>query len=70
MRYFFLTFAILAVLFVGMAGFRGQKFQKPPIQVFPDMDDQDKIKAQTPDVFFADRQGARLPVTGTPAPWF
>lgn len=65
MRYFFLTFAIIAVLFVGMMGFRGQKFHKPPVQVFPDMDDQDKLKAQEPSVFFADREGGRLPVSNT-----
>lgn len=65
MRYFFLAYAIIAVLFVGMMGFRGQKFHKPPIQVFPDMDDQDKLKAQAPSVFFADREGGRLPVSDT-----
>ncbi|WP_411825851.1 c-type cytochrome [Luteolibacter sp. AS25] len=65
MRYFFLAYAIIAVLFVGMMGFRGQKFHKPPIQVFPDMDNQDKLKAQSPSSFFADRQGGRLPVEET-----
>lgn len=65
MRYFFLAYAIIAVLFVGVMGFRGQKFQKPPIQVFPDMDRQDKLKAQAPSTFFADRRGSRLPVSET-----
>ncbi len=65
MRYFFLAYAIIAVLFVGMMGFRGQKFHKPPVQVFPDMDDQDKLKAQAPSIFFADREGGRLPVDET-----
>ena len=65
MRYFFLTYAIIAVLVIGILGFRGQHFSKPPIQVFPDMDNQDKLKAQAPSVFFADRQGGRLPVAGT-----
>lgn len=65
MRYFFLTYALLAVLAVGIGGFRGQKFTKPPIQVFPDMDNQDKLLAQAPSTFFADRQGGRLPVTET-----
>lgn len=65
MRYFFLAYAIIAVLFVGIMGFRGQKFHKPPVQVFPDMDNQDKLKAQAPSIFFADRQGGRLPVTET-----
>ncbi|MGJ8642316.1 MAG: c-type cytochrome [Luteolibacter sp.] len=65
MRYFFLTYAIIAVLVVGIGGFRGQHFSKPPIQVFPDMDDQDKLSAQAPSSFFADRQGGRLPVDET-----
>lgn len=65
MRYFFLAYAIVAVLVVGILGFRGQHFSKPPIQVFPDMDNQDKLKAQAPSSFFADRQGGRQPVTGT-----
>ena len=65
MRYFFLTYALLAVLVVGIGGFRGEHFTKPPVQVFPDMDNQDKLKAQAPSTFFADRQGARLPVSET-----
>lgn len=65
MRYFFLTYAIIAVLVVGIGGYRGQYFSKPPVQVFPDMDDQDKLKAQAPSSFFDDRQGSRLPVSNT-----
>ncbi|QTN30808.1 cytochrome c [Akkermansiaceae bacterium] len=65
MRYFFLTYALIAVLIVGIGGFRGQHFSKPPVQVFPDMDNQDKLKAQAPSTFFADRQGGRLPVSET-----
>lgn len=65
MRYFFLIYALIAVLVVGIGGFRGQHFTKPPVQVFPDMDNQDKLKAQSPSSFFADRQGARLPVAET-----
>jgi len=65
MRYFFLAYAVVAVLFVGMMGFRSQHFSKPPIQIFPDMDNQDVLKAQSPSAFFADRQGARKPVEET-----
>ncbi len=65
MRYFFLAYAIVAVLVIGMLGFRGQHFSKPPVQIFNDMDNQDKLKAQSPSGFFADRQGARQPVSGT-----
>ncbi len=65
MRYFFLVYALIALLVVGIGGFRGQKFSKPPIRVFPDMDIQDKVKAQAVDPLFADGSGSRLPVSGT-----
>jgi mono/diheme cytochrome c family protein len=65
MRYFFLAYALIALLVVGIFGLRGQKFSKPPVRVFPDMDEQDKLKAQKPSGFFADGIGARLPVAQT-----
>lgn len=65
MRYFFLAYALIAVLVVGIFGLRGDKSAKTPIEIFPDMDRQDKIKAQTPDDFFADGLGSRKPVAGT-----
>ncbi len=46
---------------------RGAKSPDTPIRLFPDMDEQDKLKAQKPSDFFADGQGARLPVHGTQA---
>jgi mono/diheme cytochrome c family protein len=65
MRYFFLAYALIALLVVGIFGLRGQKFSKPPLRIFPDMDQQDKLKAQKPSDFFADGQGDRLPVAQT-----
>ncbi|MEO7100511.1 MAG: cytochrome c [Luteolibacter sp.] len=65
MRYFFLVYALIALLAVGIFGIRGQHFSKPPIRIFPDMDEQDKLRAQKPDPFFADGHGARLPVAQT-----
>lgn len=65
MRYFFLAFALIVLLVVGLFGFRGQKFSQPPVRIFPDMDEQDKLRAQKPDAFFADGHGGRLPVAGT-----
>ncbi len=62
MRYFFLIYALIAVIVVGIFGIRGQKFNKPPVRIFPDMDEQDKLRAQKPDAFFSDGRGARLPV--------
>lgn len=65
MKYFFLSLIALAVLVVGGFGFRGDKFSQPPLQVFPDMDDQDKVKAQSPDAFFAHGMGSQKPVLGS-----
>jgi mono/diheme cytochrome c family protein len=65
MRYFFLAFLLAAVTVVGIAGFRGDKFSHTPIEIFPDMDHQAKVKAQSGNYFFADGQGSRQPVAGT-----
>ncbi len=65
MRYFFIAYALIALLVVGIFGLRGQKFSKPPVQIFPDMDVQDKLRAQKPDAFFSDGHGGRLPLTAT-----
>jgi mono/diheme cytochrome c family protein len=65
MRYFFLIYALIALLVVGIFGVRGTKFTKPPVRIFPDMDEQDKLKAQKPDPFFADGHGGRLPIAQT-----
>lgn len=65
MKYFFLSLIAIVLLVVGVFGFRGDKFSQAPLQVFPDMDNQDKVKAQKPDGFFSDAMGSRLPVLGT-----
>ena len=67
MRYFLLVFLIAVALGVGIAGSRGKLSRKPPIEVFPDMDRQPKIRPQTPSAFFADGRASRLPVEGTVA---
>ncbi len=65
MRFFFLALILGTALVVGAAGFRGHKFSKTPIEVFPDMDRQERVNAQAASVFFADGIGSRLPVDGT-----
>jgi len=65
LKYFFSIFILVIILVVTVAGFRGQKFEKPPIELFPDMDHQPKVKAQVPSSFFADGRGNRIPVQGT-----
>lgn len=65
MRYFFLGFALLIVVVVSMAGFRGEMSRKPPIEVFPDMDRQAKLRPQEPNSFFPSGKSSQLPVAGT-----
>ncbi len=65
LKYFFAIFAFLVIVVLAMAGFRGQKSTKPPIEIFPDMDHQPKVKAQVRSEFFADGRGNREPVVGT-----
>ena len=67
MKYFFLAYAIIAALFIGLMPVRGSKSPDTPIRLFPDMDEQDKLKPQKPSDFFADGQGARQPVHDTHA---
>ena len=67
MRYFLLAFVLLIAVVVGVAGFRGSVSRKPAIEVFPDMDRQQKVRPQTPSDFFADGRTSRLPVEGTVA---
>ena len=65
LKYFILAFALATVLTIGIFGVRGQKFTRPPLELFPDMDRQDKVHSQAPSNFFADGMGSRLPVDGT-----
>lgn len=65
MKYFFLSLIILTVLVLGIFGFRGQLSAKAPLEIFPDMDRQDKILSQKPSPFFHDGMGSRLPALGT-----
>lgn len=65
MKYFFIAYFVIAVLVVAKGGFRGEKFSQAPIEVFPDMDTQDKLKGQKPSGFFKDGMGSRKPVFGT-----
>jgi len=65
MKTFFVSFAFLILLVVAIAGFRGAKSIRPPIEIFSDMVRQPKVKAQVPGLFFADGRAAREPVPGT-----
>ncbi|MBM3835187.1 MAG: cytochrome c [Verrucomicrobia bacterium] len=65
MRYFLLIFFFSAVLVLAWAGFRGEKTRRPPIELFPDMDRQPKLRPQAANDFFPDGRSSRLPVAGT-----
>lgn len=65
LRGFFLIFLLTGLAIVAVFGFRGQKSTGSPIEVFPDMVRQMKVRAQAPLAFFADGRGSRPPVAGT-----
>jgi len=62
-----LALAVVAV--ISIAGFRGSKSRRPPIEVFPDMDRQFKLRPQTKAGFYAwaNNDSSRLQVAGTVA---
>jgi len=65
MRYFLIGFLLLCLVVVCIAGFRGGTSRRPPIELFPDMDRQPKLRPQTHNSLFADQLSSRLPVEGT-----
>ena len=65
LRGFFLIFALAAIATLAFLGFRGQHSGGSPIEVFPDMVRQPKVRAQAPLGFFTDARGSRVPVAGT-----
>ena len=67
MRYFLVGFFVLVVGVVAVAGFRGSYTKNTPIEIFPDMDRQPKLRPQAPNNFFPDGLSSRLPVEGTVA---
>ena len=65
MRYFILILAVLVLLVVGVAGRRGDLTRNRPIQIFPDMKRQLKLRPQTANGFFASGLSSQLPQPGT-----
>jgi mono/diheme cytochrome c family protein len=65
LRGFLLIFVLSGVALVAIFGFRGQHSTGSPLEVFPDMVRQVKVRAQAPSGFFADGRGPRLPINGT-----
>jgi mono/diheme cytochrome c family protein len=65
LRGFLLLSVLFTIAIVAIFGFRGEKSTGSPLEIFPDMVRQMKVRAQAPLMFFADGRGSRLPVTGT-----
>ncbi len=65
LRGFLLIFLLSGIALVAVFGFRGQKSTGSPLEIFPDMVRQQKVRAQAPLNFFADGRGPRVPVAGT-----
>ena len=58
---------MLGAAVVGIAGFRGGLSRKPPIEIFPDMNRQLKLRPQKPSGFFRNGVTSQLPPPGTVA---
>ena len=67
MRYFVAGMLLFCVAIISLAGFRGDKSRRAPIELFPDMDRQPKLRPQQPSVTFANGRSSQEPVAGTVA---
>ena len=65
MKYILLVLVLGGVLILMVAGRRGDLSRRPPIELFPDMDRQPKLRPQTGNDFFKDGLSSQLPVAGT-----
>src|SRR5437763_16602057 len=64
-RGFLFIFVLTGLAIVAFLGFRGQTSTGSPIELFPDMVRQLKVRAQATSGFFAAGRGTRVPVAGT-----
>lgn len=65
MRYFFFAFLVAVISAVVILGYRGQKTERRPFEIFNDMDHQAKFKSQSESRFYADGRADRAPIPGT-----
>jgi hypothetical protein len=65
MRYFLAVFTVTGLAVVGVLGFRGTHFRKPPLYIFPDMEWQLKLRPQKPNGFFANGMSSQPHLAGT-----
>lgn len=59
MRYFFSIYIFCVVATVVILGFRGDKSAKPPLRIFPDMDEQPKYHPQGTSSYFRNNMADR-----------
>ena len=57
LKYFFIVYGFIALMILAIFGIPGSRFERPPFRLFPDMDEQDKVKSQKPSEFFEDGHG-------------
>jgi mono/diheme cytochrome c family protein len=65
MRYFLAIFALCVLATIGVLGFRGSHFRRPPLYIFPDMEWQLKLRPQKPNGFFPNGRSSQPAVPGT-----
>jgi mono/diheme cytochrome c family protein len=65
MRYFLLIFGLAVVGVMLIAGRQGDMSRNRPLQIFPDMKRQAKLRPQTANGFFANGMSSQLPQPGT-----
>ena len=65
MRYVLIGIAMMVVLVVSLAGFRGDISRKAPIELIADMDRQPKLRPLEPNSFFANGMSSQPLVKGT-----
>lgn len=58
---------ILMILLISAGCYRKRPSEKPPVHLNPNMDNQEKYKAQSESEFFTDHSAMRQPVEGTVA---
>jgi mono/diheme cytochrome c family protein len=59
MRYAYLALFFIVISAVSVLGFRGSLTERPPLEIFSDMDHQPKYKPQAQSAFFADGRADR-----------
>ena len=65
MRYFLLVLGVIVIAVMAVAGKRGDMSRRPPIELFPDMDRQPKLRPQAANSLFKDGLSSQQPINGT-----